>query len=197
MISHGYATGHGDSVEGLLGELEERILRDNDRFAEEIGSLRNENDAFVGQLSLRDKRDADMQEMMRINNALLADIARKDEALRKIADTPPALLPQQLVDRFIDVRLTARAALHPLAPVSKSLGDEADSCAIIAKTMRGIEEYSLPERDRVVEGEFAESNARADVWWESLSAEERKKARDDAIQSLAKRSSPGSKGDAS
>lgn len=33
------------------------------------------------------------------------------EALQKIADMPPCLLPSQLIDTFIDMRLAARAAI--------------------------------------------------------------------------------------
>lgn len=106
MISQGYATGHGDTIEDLLGELagqinderykpkteevkaawwkEEsgRIFNKLCKAQDEIGRLRDENAAFAEQLSLRDQRDFDMQEIMRVNNALLADIARKGEALR-------------------------------------------------------------------------------------------------------------------
>lgn len=99
MISQGYATGHGDTIEDLLGELAGQInderykpkteevkaawwKEESGRIFNKLCKAQDENAAFAEQLSLRDQRDFDMQEIMRVNNALLADIARKDEALR-------------------------------------------------------------------------------------------------------------------
>lgn len=99
MISQGYATGHGDTIEDLLGELkgqlDETNLRGielqakNDALAAALPSLRELNAALTDKLS----RQAEQFDALhgtpceQIRHAqeveeLKADIARKDEALK-------------------------------------------------------------------------------------------------------------------
>lgn len=121
MLSHGYATGHGDSVEGLLGELEGQIAeRDLRALTIQVES---------GRMSIRDSAEltrlrensAGVWKIAQAEIARLRDhLARKDEALREIAREQSAENAIAAADKFQSI---ARAALHPLAPGSKPLSE--------------------------------------------------------------------------
>lgn len=83
---------------------------------------RNERDQFAEALSLRSDCWKDMQEIMRINNALLARVETLRKALTEISSF-------QGVDNALDItasemRATARAALAATEPASPAVKTE-------------------------------------------------------------------------
>lgn len=135
MLSRGYATGHGDSIEGLLGELEGQIAERNLR-ADALNDLAYAHGAhaalaamhggmpeaeFLAQIERRSKEPlAELTRLRELNAALTADIARKDKALHEIAREQSAENAIVAADKFQTI---ARAALQPLAPGSKPLSE--------------------------------------------------------------------------
>jgi seryl-tRNA synthetase len=79
-----------DEIERLEAEAERRLDINGRMRVElanaqaEIERLRAERDQFAEQAAMRDNRDADMQELMRINNKLKAEIERLRAVIKEI-----------------------------------------------------------------------------------------------------------------
>jgi hypothetical protein len=128
MISQGYATGHGDSVEGLLGELEGQIeaAKKREPIVVDIGAafaalqaspeLADAMNEIIGGKALVEAQN-EVEALQAELTRLRADIARKDEALKVFAAA-------KYGSGFHLTHLeAARAALQPPAPGSKSFQD--------------------------------------------------------------------------
>lgn len=81
-----------------IGHMLEDLAADRDRLADE-------RDQFMEQASLRDNRDVDMQEIMRTNNELTAELAKLKSAYEIVR---PLLLALEEISHFGELQATAK-----------------------------------------------------------------------------------------